>query len=139
MTFVATDSSARSGTAAGLRGSETARAGASDLVTILSCRGYAELRAITRHVAQQPTRSCHVVMCMEVRKMTKSEKEKLIRTNAVIWAVGIIASFVLPMVTESLTDGRGAFLKMMVHVFPLIIAMVASTGVISKAVGRPTT
>ncbi len=70
--------------------------------------------------------------------MTKSEKKKLITTNAAILAVGMVASFALPLVMESVTDGRADFLKMMAHIGPLIIAMMASTGVISKAIGEPT-
>lgn len=69
--------------------------------------------------------------------MTKAEKKTLITTNALILAVGMIASFVLPLIIDSVTSGRADFLKMMAHVGPLIIAMQTSTGVISKAIGEP--
>ena len=67
---------------------------------------------------------------------TKSEKRKLIATNAAIWTAGILASFILPMVTDSMTEGRSAFLRMIAHTFPLFCAMLVSTSVISKAVGE---
>lgn len=70
--------------------------------------------------------------------MTNSEKKKLITTNAAILAAGMLASFVLPLIVESVTDGRANFLKMLMHMFPLVIAMTASNGIISKAVGQPT-
>ena len=70
--------------------------------------------------------------------MTKSDKKKLIATNAAIWVVGILASFILPMVAESMSDGPAGFLKVMAFAFPLMVAMLVSTSVISKAVGEPT-
>lgn len=70
--------------------------------------------------------------------MTKSEKKKVITTNAGIWVAGILASFILPMVAESTTEGRSAFLKMMAHGGSLAVALLASTTVISKAIGDPT-
>jgi hypothetical protein len=70
--------------------------------------------------------------------MKRSEKKKLITTNAAILAAGMFASFVLPLIIESVTDGRADFLKMMMQMFPLIVAMMASTGMISKTIGEPT-
>lgn len=69
--------------------------------------------------------------------MTRGEKKRLITTNALIWAVGMVVSFIAPLIVESIVDGRGEFLKMAAHVFPLVIAMQASTGVINKAIGEP--
>ncbi len=70
--------------------------------------------------------------------MTKADKKKLIATNAAVWVAGILASFILPMIAESMSDGSAGFLKVMAFAFPLIVAMLASTSVISKAVGEPT-
>ena len=69
--------------------------------------------------------------------MNKSKKNQLIRTNAAIWAGGMLASFILPMIASSLTDGPAGFLNMMTHVFPLIIAMLLSNAAINKAIGEP--
>ncbi len=66
--------------------------------------------------------------------MTAAAKKKLITTNAGIWVAGVLASFILPMVAKSLTDGPGNFLQMMAQVFPLIAAMLVSTAVISKSI-----
>ncbi len=70
--------------------------------------------------------------------MTKAEKKKLIATNAAVWVAGILVSFILPMIAESLSDGPAGFLKVMAFVFPLLVAMLASNSVISKAIGEPT-
>lgn len=66
--------------------------------------------------------------------MNAAAKNTLIQTNAVIWVVGILASFILPMVATSLADGPANFLVMMVQVAPLIAAMYLSTAVISKSI-----
>jgi len=55
-----------------------------------------------------------------------------------VWVVGILASFILPMLAESVSDGPAGFLKVMAFAFPLFVAMLVSTGLISKAVGEPT-
>lgn len=70
--------------------------------------------------------------------MKKADKNKLIATNAAVWVVGILASFILPMIAESMSDSPAGFLKVMALAFPLIVAMLVSTSVISKAVGEPT-
>ena len=69
--------------------------------------------------------------------MTNSEKKKLIATNVAIWAAAMMAAFVLPMIAESMTDGKAAFLKMMVYLLPMILAMLVSTVVINKAIDEP--
>ena len=70
--------------------------------------------------------------------MTNSEKQKLLATNAALWVAGILVSFILPMIAESASDGPAHFLKAMSFAFPLLVALVVSTSVISKAVGEPT-
>ena len=70
--------------------------------------------------------------------MTKAEKEKLLGTNVLIWVLGIIFAFILPMIAESISDGPARFLKVMAFAFPLIVGMLFSNGVISKALGDPT-
>jgi hypothetical protein len=70
--------------------------------------------------------------------MTKAEKKKLIATNAAVWVAGILVSFILPMIAESLSAGPAGFLKVLAFGFPLIVAMLFSTSVISKAAGEPT-
>ena len=67
--------------------------------------------------------------------MTNIDKKKLLTRNAAIWAGGILASVVLPFVTDSLSDGPGAFLRLMAHVFPLLAAIWISNSAISSAIG----
>jgi hypothetical protein len=69
--------------------------------------------------------------------MTNAKKKKLIATNAALWTVAILVSFTLPLVADSITEGRGSFLKAMAHVLPLLIAIPVSTNIISKSVGEP--
>lgn len=66
--------------------------------------------------------------------MTSSQKRKLIGTNAGIWAIAILASFVLPFIAESLSAGVANFLKVLCFALPLIIGMGMSTMVIHKAI-----
>ena len=68
--------------------------------------------------------------------MTNAEKKKLIARNAVVWTIATLVSFALPMVADSITDGRGTFLKAMAHVFPLLAAIPISTSIISNSVGE---
>jgi ABC-type proline/glycine betaine transport system permease subunit len=74
-----------------------------------------------------------------IRSMMESKaKSKLIAVNAFIWAVGMLASFVLPMVVASLADGPANFAKVLAQMLPLIAAMIASTAYLGKAVDAPT-
>lgn len=66
--------------------------------------------------------------------MTSSEKKKLIATNAGIWAISILAAFVLPFVAESASSGSANFLKALCFGLPLIIGMALSSAVINKSV-----
>lgn len=66
--------------------------------------------------------------------MTSSEKKKLVATNAVIWSIAILTSFILPLVAESLSSGSAKFLQVLCFAFPLITGMVISSMVISKSV-----
>lgn len=68
--------------------------------------------------------------------MTQPKKSNLIGTNAAILSAGILASFILPLVAESMTDGRAGFLKAMAHVLPLLIAMYVSCMLMNSAVGK---
>jgi hypothetical protein len=83
-----------------------------------------------RIVVRQMLLNSHI----EDLSMTKSNKQKLIATNAAVLAAGMLASFVLPLIAESVTDGRGTFLRALVHVFPLICAMVFSCSLMGKAI-----
>jgi hypothetical protein len=69
--------------------------------------------------------------------MTKSQQKKLLSTNAGIWAVATLLSFVLPLVTDSLTAGRSGFLRAFVHAFLLIAGMFFANAAISRAIGPP--
>ncbi|MEZ6058478.1 MAG: hypothetical protein R3C01_17390 [Planctomycetaceae bacterium] len=66
--------------------------------------------------------------------MTSTDKKKLINTNAFVWATSILVSFVLPMVTDSLTEGRSQFLRAITHVAPLIAAMWITTSLIDRSI-----
>ena len=68
--------------------------------------------------------------------MVKSRKQKLIATNAAELAAGMLASFALPLIAESMTDGRGTFLRALVHIFPLICAIAFSCSLMGKAISE---
>ncbi len=65
--------------------------------------------------------------------MNANARKLLIATNAIVWVCGILASFILPMVAESLTVGPGNLLQMLTQVGPLFVAMFLSTALLSKA------
>jgi hypothetical protein len=73
-----------------------------------------------------------------VAVMTSSEKKKLLGTNAGIWAIAILASFILPFVAESLSSGTAKFLQVMCFALPLIGGMAISSIVIGKSIGEST-
>ena len=66
--------------------------------------------------------------------MTSMQKKKLIGTNAGIWSIAMLASFVLPFIAESLSDGPAKFLQMICFMAPLITGMLISTVVINKSI-----
>lgn len=68
--------------------------------------------------------------------MTASQKKKLIGTNAGVWAVAILAAFILPLIGESLSSGSAKFLQVLCFAAPLIVGMVISTMLINKSVSE---
>ncbi len=70
--------------------------------------------------------------------MTTAEKQRLIATNAAVWAAGILVAFILPMIADSISDGPAGFLKVIAFAAPLMIAMAFSTRIVSQAAGEPT-
>jgi len=65
--------------------------------------------------------------------MTSETANNLVKKNATIWIGGILASFILPMVTQSIAIGAGNFLQMIAQVGPLFIALFLSTSAIKSA------
>jgi hypothetical protein len=63
--------------------------------------------------------------------VSASGKQRLISTNAAIWAIAILAAFILPHIAASISSGPAKFLKVICFAFPLIAGMVLSTLVIS--------
>jgi hypothetical protein len=68
--------------------------------------------------------------------MTTDSNKKLVSINALIWTIATLASVILPFVTDSLTDGRSAFLRIFVHAAPLIAGMFISSISVANAVRR---
>ncbi|AMV31249.1 hypothetical protein VN12_03960 [Pirellula sp. SH-Sr6A] len=66
--------------------------------------------------------------------MTSGQKKKLIGTNAAIWSIAILASFVLPFIAESVSTGSAKFLQVLCFALPLIVGMFISSMVISKSI-----
>lgn len=68
--------------------------------------------------------------------MTQAQAKRLISTNAMIWAIAAVASVVLPFIGDSLTEGRGQFLRLLMHGSPLFIGLYVSTALLSKYCGK---
>lgn len=58
---------------------------------------------------------------------------KLVISNAIALCLATLASFALPLVMESLTDGDAKFLRALSHVFPLFVIIPFSCQLIIKA------
>ena len=71
-----------------------------------------------------------------VTVMTSSEKKKLIGTNAAIWSIAILASFILPFIADSMSSGSAKVLHIMCFALPLFLGMAISSVAINKAIGE---
>ena len=71
--------------------------------------------------------------------MNNNPRKKLVAKNAAVLAVAALASFALPKIAESITDGPANFLIAMAHVFPILVAIPVSCSLIGKSQPEPTT
>jgi hypothetical protein len=71
--------------------------------------------------------------------MTSAQKKKLIGTNAAVWSIAILASFVLPFIAESFSTGSAKFLRVAYFALPLIAGMIISSMVINKSIPETAT
>ena len=69
--------------------------------------------------------------------MTKPQLTKLIATNAGIWTLATLASVILPFVSDSMTDGSGQFLRLIMHAGPLMAGLWASSALLGKSLAEP--
>lgn len=70
--------------------------------------------------------------------MTRQQQAQLLVRNAAIWGVATILALLFPFVTDSLTEGRSAFLRTFLPLGLLIVGMQTSNALIRKAIGPPT-
>lgn len=70
--------------------------------------------------------------------MTPDTARKIVSTNAAIWAAATLASVILPFVTDSLSQGRSAFLHVAAQAAPLIVGMYISSISLARASQKPT-
>jgi len=70
--------------------------------------------------------------------MNNSTRKKLIATNAAVLAIAALATFALPAIAESLTEGRTKFLVAMAQVAPILCAIPISCGLIGKSLPEST-
>ncbi len=71
--------------------------------------------------------------------MGHHEKRKLVAMNAALLAGAALASFVLPLVLKSVTDGPANFLVAIAQVAPIIVAIPISCSLIGRAAAEQTT
>lgn len=71
--------------------------------------------------------------------MTPAQKKKLIGTNAAVWSLAILASFLLPFIAESLSTGSAKFLQVLCFALPLIVGMFVSSMVINQSISETAT
>jgi hypothetical protein len=66
--------------------------------------------------------------------MTASQKKKLIGTNAGVWSIAILTSFILPLIAGSRSSGSGKFLEVLCFAGLLVLGMLVSTMVINNSI-----
>ncbi len=71
--------------------------------------------------------------------MTSAQKMKLIGTNAAVWSIAILASFILPLIAKSFSTGSAKFLQVLCFALPLIAGMFISSMVIHKSIPETAT
>ena len=65
--------------------------------------------------------------------MKNDARKKMVAINAAVLALAALASFVLPKIAASITDGPAEFLVAMVQVFPMLVAIPISCSLIWKS------
>lgn len=70
--------------------------------------------------------------------MNHPEKRKLVAMNAALLAAAGLASFVLPLIFQSLTDGPANFLIAAAQVGPILAAIPISCSFIGKSLEQST-
>ncbi len=65
--------------------------------------------------------------------MNNETRKKLVVVNAAVLALAGLASFVLPMVAESITTGPANFLVAMAQVVPIFVAIPISCSLVGKS------
>lgn len=65
--------------------------------------------------------------------MPNEKTKKLIGTNAGILTIATLVSFILPLILDSMLEGRGNFIKAMSHVMPLFASIPLSCRLIVLA------
>ncbi len=71
--------------------------------------------------------------------MSQDARKKLVAINAVVLALAALASFVLPKIAESVTDGAANFLVAMAQVLPILVAIPISCSLIGRSQADATT
>ncbi len=65
--------------------------------------------------------------------MNNDARKKLVALNAVVLALAALASFALPKIAESISDGPANFLVAMAQVGPILAAIPISCNLIAKS------
>ena len=66
-------------------------------------------------------------------QVNEERAKKLVAMNAGILAAAALVSFILPMILDSMLEGRGNFIKAMAHVLPILAAIPFSCRLIAIA------
>jgi len=69
--------------------------------------------------------------------MTSDTAKRAVSINAAIWAAATLASVILPFVTDSLSNGRGNFLRLIAQAAPLMVGMYVSSVSLARGFQNP--
>ena len=70
--------------------------------------------------------------------MSHIEKRKLVAMNAALLAGAGLASFVLPLILQSITDGPAKFLVAAAQIAPIFVAIPISCSLVGKSTEQTT-
>jgi hypothetical protein len=65
--------------------------------------------------------------------MSIADKRRVIARNAGIWVIAMLASFILPLIVDSVTQKGDRFFGVLAQMGPLMASLLVSTALLDKS------
>jgi hypothetical protein len=69
--------------------------------------------------------------------MSNVDKRRVIARNAGVWVIAMLASFILPLIVDSVTQKGDRFFGVLAQMGPLLASLLVSTALLDKAMDKP--